>query len=297
MSIHNHIVPEISASIRLSDYGPGIFPGLPTRSSFKKALKKQEIFVNGHPGTTGHWVKQGEEISWQERERNPRKIFHIDLEVIFEDEHLAVVNKPAGVVVSGNQFRTLENALPEHLRPSTFPDALSFPKPVHRLDAPTRGLIIIAKTSGARVNLSRLMEQKKIQKMYHAVVMGETPEQWECNSPLEQKAARTLFVKTASVPSLRSKTLTLVKAIPVTGRTHQIRKHLAADGYPILGDKIYGQEGRILKGKGLFLCATEIKFPHPVSGKAIHLKIDPPPKFRKFMISEEKRFLKYRNKL
>ncbi|WP_146192248.1 RluA family pseudouridine synthase [Marinilabilia rubra] len=293
MTSHKHIVPSVAKSQRLSDYGPGIFPNLPTKSAFKKAIKKQEIYVNGQPETTGHLVKPGEEIAWHEPDKNPGKVFHIELDVVYEDEHLAVVNKPSGVVVSGNQFRTLENALPEHLQISSLADALSFPKPIHRLDAPTSGLIIIAKTSSARVYLSRQMEKKKIQKSYHAVVMGETPDNWESDLALEGKPAKTLFSKRYSVPSLRSQALTLTKAIPVTGRTHQIRKHLAADGFPILGDKIYGNEGHILMGKGLFLCATEVKFLHPETHQIMHLNIDTPPKFQKFMIGEEKRFQKY----
>lgn len=290
---HKHTVPSKKEKIRLSDYGPGIFPNLPTKSAFKKAIKKGEIFVNGETGTTGHLVKPGEEITWSEPDKNPGKLFHIELDVIFEDEHLAVVNKPAGIVVSGNQFRTLENALPEHLQISSLADALSFPKPIHRLDAPTSGLIIIAKTSSSRVYLSRQMAEKKIQKTYHAVVMGETPENWKSDLALEDKPAKTLFSKKYSVPSLRSQALTLIKAIPVTGRTHQIRRHLAEGGFPILGDKQYGPEGNILMGKGLFLCATEIKFPHPETGHIMHLNIDPPPKFQKFMIGEEKRYQKY----
>lgn len=164
MPHQRHIVTSDIRSIRLSDYGTGIFPGLTTKSAFKKAIKKGEIMVDKQPGTTGHIVKPGEVITWNTPEDKPVKIYHIDLEVVYEDETLAVVNKPAGVVVSGNQFRTLENALPLHLKTSSHTDALASPKAIHRLDAPTSGLIIIAKTAAARVKLSRLMEQKRSEK-------------------------------------------------------------------------------------------------------------------------------------
>lgn len=294
MSILSHILPPDALPIRLSDYGPGIFPGLPTKSAFKKALKKGEIQVDGQPGTTGHIVKPGEVITWNPAEQKSVKLYHIELETVYEDEYMAVVNKPAGVVVSGNQFRTLENAIPLHLKPSPNTDALASPKAIHRLDALTSGLIIIAKTAGARVKLSTQMQQKDIHKTYNAVVIGETEESWSSETPIDEKPARTLFKKITSVPSLRSGTLTLVEAKPITGRTHQIRKHLAEAGTPILGDKTYGKEGWIMKGKGLFLCATRVDFSHPYSGEQMSVEIPPPGKFEKFMQGEQRRWEKYR---
>lgn len=294
MSQHIHIVPSDAAPVRLSDYGPGIFHGLSTKSAFKKAIKKGKIQINGKPGTTGHIVKSNEEITWQEPDQIPEKLFHIDLNIIFEDDHLAVVNKPAGIVVNGNQFRTLENALPLNLTPSSQQDGLAMPRAIHRLDAPTGGLIIIAKTAHARVHLSRQMEQKEIRKTYHAVVIGETPEKWGSEAPVDEKPASTLFEKVNSVLSLRSGTLTHVKAMPLTGRTHQIRKHLAEGNTPILGDKIYGKDGLIMLGKGLFLCATGIQFQHPHFGESLSFVIKPPEKFGKFMQGEERRWKKYK---
>ncbi len=249
--------------------------------------------VNKIPGTTGHIVKPGEEIRWKRPDKAPEKLFNIHFQVVFEDEVMAVVNKPAGIVVSGNQFRTLENALPLNLYPSTREDALIAPYPVHRLDAATSGLILIAKTAAARIALSKQLENKEITKTYQAVVIGKTEEQWRCNDEIDDKPALTEFKKIKAVPSLRNGTLTLIQAMPVTGRTHQIRKHLSAHGFPILGDKLYGKEGLILKGKGLFLCATGVRFIHPETKESIALEIEPPHKFQKFMADEEKRFKKY----
>ncbi|MGM0531254.1 MAG: RluA family pseudouridine synthase, partial [Bacteroidota bacterium] len=268
--MHIHIVPSDAPPERLSNYGGGCFVGLPTRSSFKKAIKRGEIFLNGEPGLTGSIIHSGCKIEWHEPEKKPGKLFHIHLDIIYADDHLAVINKPAGVVVSGNQFRTLENAIPVYLGPSPLPGALPSPRAIHRLDAATSGLIIMARTSQARASLGQQMEQKTIQKNYHTVVIGNPPDNGEINDLVDEKPTVTTFKKIRSVPSLRSGTLSLLIASPVTGRTHQIRKHLASRGWPVLGDKLYGKEGLIMRGKGLFLCATEVSFNHPHTGERLH---------------------------
>ncbi|MGM0612630.1 MAG: RluA family pseudouridine synthase [Bacteroidota bacterium] len=289
-----HIVPEGTSPLRLSDYGHRVFTGF-SRAGFKKAIKRGEIYVNGKTGTTGIIVVPGMEIQYWPEEKEPSKIYHTALELVYEDDYLAVVRKPGGIVVSGNRFQTLENALSAHLQISPKPDALPLPRAIHRLDAPTSGMVIIAKTRSARVYLGQQMEEKKISKKYTAVVIGKTPESWFSDQPIDGKKALTKFKKINSVPSLVSDTLTMLEADPVTGRTHQIRKHLFQDGYPVLGDKMYAREGFVLKGKGLFLCATALSFYHPVSSEKLNLTIQPPAKFFRFMEGEERRFRKYYN--
>lgn len=287
-----HTVPPGTEAIRLSDYGAGIFAGLPSRAGFKKAIKRSEIQVDGRPGATGIVVKPGMEIAWIPGDNKPPKIYKMPLEVVFEDDYLAIVNKPGGLVVSGNQFKTLENVLPGHLKKSPERDALNTPRAVHRLDAPTSGLVIIAKTQKARIELGRQLEKKEITKKYQAVVIGNSPGSWESTEPIDSKEALTRFRKIDAVPSLVSGTLTLLEAEPVTGRTHQIRKHLHKMNLPILGDKLYSSLG-VLKGKGLFLCAVSISLQHPSTGHTLNIKIDPPRKFSRFMEGEKKRFEKY----
>ena len=292
MPLHKYIVPPGVIPARLSNYGPGIFAGLPTKSSFKKAIKKEEIFVNGNPGATGMIIHPGYKIEWHEPEKKPGKLYHIHLDIIYADDHLVVVNKPAGVVVSGNQFRTLENAIPAYVDRSPLPGALPSPRAIHRLDAATSGLLIMARTSEARAVLGHQMEEKSIQKFYHAVVIADAPEQGTIEEPVDDKPAVTVFEKLYTVPSLRSGHLSLLKVSPITGRTHQIRKHLSSLGFPVLGDKLYGKEGLIMRGKGLFLCATDLTFSHPVTGEKLYFQIEMPQKFEKFMAGEEKRFFK-----
>ena len=288
-----HTVPETVSPVRLSDYGAGIFEGLPSRAGFKKAIKRGEIFVNGKVGTTGIIVVPGMKISWHPRERGITKTYHTSLQVVFEDDYLAVVNKPGGIVVSGNRFRTLENALPDHLYPSPLPDILPAARAVHRLDEATGGLVIIAKTANARIRLGDQLENREVTKKYTVVVIGETPDLWESDMPVDNKEALTKFKKLYAVPSLVSGTLTMLEAQPVTGRKHQIRKHLWWNRLPVLGDKKYAHENFILKGKGLFLCATPIPFKHPENNTQLNFSVDPPPKFSRFLEGEKKRFLKY----
>jgi 23S rRNA pseudouridine1911/1915/1917 synthase len=288
-----HIVPEGVTGIRLSNYAAGIFPGLATRSGLKKAIKRREVLVGGQIATTATMLFAGNEIEWNKPDYVPRKLYDVELEVVYEDDYLAVVSKPAGIVVSGNRPDTLEHGLPAHLARSSQEDALPVFRAIHRLDSATSGLVIIAKTSHARVTLGNMMEQKEIAKTYQAVVIGETPASGFFNDPVQGKEAITRFERMETVSSLVSGRLSLLNLYPETGRTHQIRIHLANAGFPILGDKLHGDPGFLLRGKGLFLCAVKAEFRHPVTGKPLKISIAPPPKFQKFMDGEKKRWIKY----
>jgi RluA family pseudouridine synthase len=291
--LHRHIVPEQTPPSRLSDYACGLFPTLPSRKSVKKAVKKGEIWIDGSPGNTGDWVKPGQRIELMDLEQDPPPTYEMPLEIVYEDEHLAVVNKPAGIPTSGNRFRTVQNALTHNLSPTPLADALPWPVPVHRLDASTSGLLLIAKTRGAHIRLGRQFEEKQVRKKYQAVVIGQTPEQGRIDTPIEGKEALTLFERRDCVPSLKNEWLSLLDLYPHTGRTHQLRIHLSSSGYPILGDKLYGREGLILRNKGLFLAAVELSFEHPDTQKKVVLSVKAPRKFRTLLEREERRWRKY----
>lgn len=293
MQTFTHIVPEGISGIRLSDYAAGIFPGLETRSGVKKAIKQSGILIDGIPGTTASYISSGLTIQWNKPDYIPRKIYNVKFGIVYEDDFLAIVNKPAGIVVSGNRFDTLENGLIAHLSKSVYEDALQIPRSIHRLDSATSGLLIVSKTQSARIKLGRLFENKKISKTYYAIVIGNTPDNGIITEPVDGKEAKTRFEKIESVRSLVSNTLSLLKLYPETGRTHQIRIHLSKSGYPILGDKIYGDPGFLLKGKGLFLCASEVRFRHPFTNQELNLSIDMPLKFRRFLEGERLRWEKY----
>ena len=288
-----HIVPENVTKKRLSDYVCGLFDLLPSRKGVKKAIKRGEIILDGKEVETGRWVLPGHCIELIEKENSHVNPFRLSIEIVLEDESIAVVNKPAGYPVSGNTYRTIENALPFNLVETGALDGLRRPLPVHRLDSSTSGLLLIAKTRSARMSLGAQFQEQTIQKRYRAVVMGEIDDHGHMDLPIDGKEASTIYQVIQRAHSLKSGSLALIDLWPKTGRTHQLRKHLAAIDHPILGDKLYGHEGNIFKGKGLFLAAVELAFIHPKHNDAITIKIDQPNKFLTFMSNEERRWRKY----
>ena len=295
--IEKHIVPKSIEKTRLSDYLIGIFTTIPTRKGIKKAIKKGAVLMNNEVGKTGDWLIGNEVIELYDLLEKQPKIFEFDLPIIFEDDDLAIINKPGGIPVSGNYFKTIQNALPYNLQPSIAKDALKIPRPVHRLDAPTCGLLLVAKSKMAHLHLSKQFENKTIQKRYQAIAIGELPQDDQINSPIDGKPSATKFQTVRVVPSLKNEFLTFVNLYPITGRTHQLRRHLAEINHPILGDKLYGKEGLILWKKGLFLCAVELKFIHPRTEKRINILIEPPKKFETILEREKLRALTKSNDL
>jgi len=295
--IESHVVPEGVGKIRLQDYAPSIFSSISSHQGMKKAIKKKMVLVDGVSASTGLWVKPGQRIKLCDLELPPVKVYEIKLEVIYEDEHIAVINKPAGISVSGNLFRTIQNALPFNLKSSSCKDALPVFRPVHRLDNPTCGLLLIAKTSQAIGELGVQFENRTIRKRYTAVVIGNLPDKGNVDMPVDGKDAISSFRVIRRNNSIRNQILSMVHLFPKTGRTHQLRIHMAGMGTPILGDKLYGSEGEILRKKGLFLCATGLQFYHPFTNEKMDLSIDPPYKFGRFMEMEETRWEKYKDNL
>jgi len=296
--IQSHQVPVDVPRIRFIDYARKVFRIIPSRQGIRKAIKRGEILIDGKAAEYGRWMQPGMllELVQVEKTKIP-KIFPLKFDVIYEDEFIAVINKPAGFPVSGNRFKTIENALLNNISISSESNALNPPKPVHRLDALTSGLLIIAKTTSARIELGRQFENKEIQKHYRAIVMGKMPGNGTMNEPIEGQSAVTDFHLVKSIPSLRSNWLSLVDLWPKTGRTHQLRIHCAGIGYPILGDKLYGEEHHVFKGKGLFLCAVELQFLHPIKKEKLNLNIDEPNKFMIHLDREEKRREKFKGRV
>lgn len=278
--IESHIVPAIAKKIRLQEYAVGIFKMLPSKSGLKKAIKKEEVLLNGKVAKTSDWIEEHQQIDLIQKEEKQLKVFQLKLEVVFEDDHLAIVNKPSGYPTSGNYFKTIEQALPFNLKLSPLPDALPYPIPVHRLDNPTSGLLIIAKTKSAQLLLHQDFEKKKIQKKYLALVTGETPLQSSIKTPIEDKDAFTSY-KTLRSFKHQEVTYSLLEITPKTGRTHQIRIHLSTSGFPIVGDKLYGTGLVIFKKKGLYLAAIGLEFFHPIGKNLLKIEIEFPSKFIK----------------
>ncbi|WP_424494880.1 pseudouridine synthase [Salinimicrobium sp. GXAS 041] len=282
-----HKVPNEISPIRLQEYGVGIFDACSTKSALKKALKRQHIQVNGKIATSATIIDGGEKISlYIPEEQKTLKKLIFPLQVLFEDEHLALIHKPAGILVNGNRFKTIANALPQKLKQSNLFDATR-PQPVHRLDYATTGILMIGKTRSSIRLLNGMFEEKKIQKIYYAVSIGEMNDFGKINSEIGGKPSETIYSVCNSVPSERFTRLNLVQLKPKTGRRHQLRKHLSGIGNPILGDKKYGTEGLILNGKGLYLHAFSLEFEHPFTGEKVKIEDGLPKKFSKIFSRKE----------
>lgn len=248
--------------------------------------------ADGKIAETGTWINYGQVLELIE-DKIPKKVYELNLDVVYEDEFMAVINKPAGVSVSGNSFKNILNALPFNLEMSSQPDTLTIPTPIHRLDNLTSGLLLIAKTKTAQIELGRGFANKTIQKKYCAIVHGKIHTNQIISSPVDEKEAETSFEIFRVVKSLKYKELSCLKVYPKTGRTHQIRIHLASIGHPILGDKLYGDPESMHNGKGLFLCSSEIKFLHPKTFEPMVFKIDVPAKFHSLLSREKRRWNTY----
>ena len=280
-----HKVPTLEKSIRLQEYGVGIFKTIPTKSGLKKAIKKELVLVNGKIATTALFINGNELIELYKTANDATfKQFEFDLEILFEDDYLAVIYKPSGILVSGNSFATIDNALLQNITKSTLFDAVR-PRPVHRLDYPTSGLLLIGKTSSSIIALNQLFKNKQIQKTYHAITIGKMDEKGKIDLPIDEKAAFTSYQVLKTVISERFNNLNLVELTPKTGRKHQLRKHLLTIKNPILGDKEHFIDGLILNGKGLYLHASVLKFDHPFTKETINVTKELPKKFKKIFPS------------
>nr|WP_033959337.1 RluA family pseudouridine synthase [Psychroserpens jangbogonensis] len=280
-SIETHIVPTVPSPIRLQEYGVGIFIAALTKSALKKALKKKFIKVNDVIATSATLITGGECICLSiPEEVNPNTKLIFPLKVLFEDEYLAVIHKPAGILVSGNSFKTIANALAQNIQRSSLPDATK-PQPVHRLDYATTGILLVGKTSSSIRELNKMFEDKTIEKTYYAVTIGDMNDQGKIISEIDSKKSQSNYKLFESVSSKRFGKLNLVELKPQTGRRHQLRKHLSSIGFPILGDKEYGIEPLILIGKGLYLHAYSLNFKHPFTKEEFYLKDELPKRFMK----------------
>ena len=296
IELGKHIVENQVIDERLVDYCIGLFPQLSSKNAVKKALKRKELMINNQIGESHIWVKKNDMILLVDNETNLPRPFPLDIEIVYEDEFLVVIDKPSGIVVNGNQFRTVENALIGKTRVSRELDAFKWAKPVHRLDSATSGLLILSKTLSAHQKIAKMFENRKIEKVYHAIIMGElTKEEGIIDASLNNLPAETSYSLIKSVPSLKSGFVSLIKLMPKTGRTHQLRIHCAGMGNPILGDKLYGEKGTVLLNKGLFLAATELNFIHPIFQTEINVKIKCPPKFETQLLKENRRWDKFKN--
>lgn len=279
--IETHIVKKLKERVRIQEYAVDIFDNINSKSALKKAIKQNRVLLNGDFSTTANFINIGDKIELLEKKKLIKKPFYIDFDIIYEDDFLSVINKPAGVSVSGNKFATIANALPNYLYNSPINDAIQA-HPVHRLDYHTSGLLLIAKTASTQVLLHKMFENKEIDKTYYAVVVNKIKNtEGELNFNIDNKSAKTLYKVIKSLESERFESLSLIELKPITGRTHQLRKHMLGMGNPIMGDKKYFLPNRVHKGNGLYLHAKSLKFKHPISKELMIFHAVLPKKFKR----------------
>ncbi len=260
-----------------------------TRSGIQRLIKSGLAMVNGGVEKPGYKVKAGDiiEVIVPDEPDTILTAEDIPLDIIWEDEHMVVVNKPHGMVVYpavGNRSGTLMNALAFRCKKLSPVGAPLRPGIVHRLDKDTSGIMVIAKDNITHYDLVEQFREREIEKQYLALVFGNLKDdKGEINKSIGRslsnrkkmstKARRTKEAITQYEVVERFGYATLVKVRILTGRTHQIRVHFASIGHSVLGDSLYGKKVRLETSQGIIkfnrqmLHASSLKLKHPVTGK------------------------------
>jgi 23S rRNA pseudouridine1911/1915/1917 synthase len=251
-----------------------------SRSQLKRLIEQGLVLVNGQPGRPGQKLRAGDRVSLTvpppgQSTLEPEEI---PLSVVYQDDELLVLDKPAGLTVHpapGHPSGTLVNALL-----AICPDLRGIgdrvrPGIVHRLDKDTSGLMVVAKSHRAHLSLSRQIKERKVKKGYLALVSGELkPREGVIDAPIARNPRdrkRMAVVAGGREARTRYKVLrsngeySLVEAFPETGRTHQVRVHFASLGHPLVGDHVYGKRSAFLGRQ--FLHAHLLGFSHPDTGE------------------------------
>ena len=256
-----------------------------SRTQAQRLIKNDEVTVDGCVCKPAYRVQQGQQVTVSLPPEKPKLTLqpqHIPLDIIHEDEHLLVVNKPAGLVVHpapGHPDGTLVNALLAHCPQIAGVGHRKRPGVVHRLDKETSGVLVIAKDDTTLKGLQEQFKRREVAKMYTALVEGQVqPPEGIIEVPVgrddyeRKKMAATRdgqYARTMYRVTRTYKSHTLLDVHPYTGRTHQIRVHLAWLGYPVVGDTTYGHRHQRLLQDRHFLHAARLRFTHPEIGEEL----------------------------
>ena len=266
-----------------------------SRSMLQKLLEDGKITVNGKTVTKSYQVKDGDQVTVEIPEPVELDVVpeNIPLEIVYQDEHLLVVNKPKGMVVhpaAGNYSGTLVNALLYHCEGKLSSiNGVIRPGIVHRIDKNTSGLLMVAKTDAAHSALAEQIKAHTFTREYEAVICGRlreftgiidapigrhhTDRKKMCVTEKNSKEARTEYTVIDEFSGYSH-----VKLKLFTGRTHQIRVHMAYIGHPVLGDEVYGRASKYCEGQCLH--AKKIGFVHPADGKYYEFDSELPDYFK-----------------
>ena len=275
-----------------------------TRSSIQGLIEKEALLVNGAVGNKKYKVKEGDVLTLLLPDPLPCDVIpqNIPIRIVYEDEHLAVVDKPKGMVVhpaAGNPDGTLVNALLYHLDSLSGINGVLRPGIVHRIDKNTSGLLMIAKNDKAHLHLSEQIKEHSFFRQYECIVQGRMREQQgQIDAPIgrhpvkrqqmavvkDGRDALTKYEVLSEYPGFSHLRCTLY-----TGRTHQIRVHLSSIGHPIMGDSLYGGASTPFEKKHASLLteqtlhAKTLGFIHPATGQYMEFTSDLPDYFQKLL--------------
>lgn len=265
-----------------------------SRSHANEQIKNGQILVNGQVKKAKYAVKAGDVITYElpEPEALEYVAENLPLDIVYQDEDVAVVNKAQGMVVhpsAGHTSGTLVNALMYHIKDLSGINGVLRPGIVHRIDKDTSGLLMIAKNDDAHIKLAEELKDKKSLRKYWAIVHGNLPnDRGVIEAPIgrSEKDRKKQAVTAKGKPAVtrfhvleRFGNYTLVELQLETGRTHQIRVHMAYIGHPVAGDEVYGPR-KTLKGHGQFLHARTLGFTHPKTGEVMKFTAEAPAIFQ-----------------
>ena len=270
-----------------------------TRSAVKNTVESHGAFVNGERRTkSGFDLKRGDVVEFEIPQPEPLEAVASDipLDIVFEDDNFAVINKPQGMVVhQAGSYRandTLVNALLFNLKNLSSINGVIRPGIVHRLDKDTSGLIVVAKTDEAHKNLASQIEKKTARRIYYALTDGNFKEdEGTVDAPIarSRKDRKKMAVDENGRRAVtRFKVLerfgayTLVRCKLETGRTHQIRVHCAYLHHPVVGDAVYGGSQTLYKN-GQLLHAKRLELTSPTTGERMVFECDLPDYFAKIL--------------
>ena len=274
-----------------------------TRTYILKMIEEEKILVNGKPFKPSLKASLGDVVTILDIEPKPLelKAEDLNLDIVYEDNDVVVVNKPKGMVVhpgAGNLDGTLVSGLLYEIDDLSEINGVIRPGIVHRIDKDTTGLLMIAKNDKASLSLTEQLKNHACKRKYHALVYGEIQEnRGKITAPIgrsKEDRKKMAVDKNGKVAIThftvlkRFKGFTYIECELETGRTHQIRVHLDYIGHPLVGDKTYGRR-KVIGDQGQFLHAKTIGFIHPTTGKWMEFDSEIPQYMKDFMSTLEEK--------
>ena len=272
-----------------------------SREFISKMIDNGFVLVNDDVKKSGYKVKMNDEISLDESFKIDTEIkpCKMDLDILYEDDNIMVINKPSGLVVhpgNGHFDETLVNGLMYHTKDLSNINGQARVGIVHRIDKDTSGIMLVAKSNKAHEILAEEFKKHNIKRTYVALLKGNLPyDSATVDAPIKrdsQNFNKMGVFKDGKKAITHLKVIkrygkyTLVKLNLETGRTHQIRVHMAYIGFPIYNDPVYNKDGA--SSFGQFLHSKEIDFKHPITGEKLHFECELPKEFKDFLNTLEK---------